>query len=310
MRKKLTNRVSLYNVGYMIKIIALVSCHNRLEKTKKFLNSFYALDESKLFSLNLHLLDDGSNDGTGKYIEKYYPSVQLYYGDGSYYWAGGMRYLYEQVKNQYYDYLLMVNDDIVLDSKAIINTQPYIVKAKESSIAHAIVGNCVKPENHTEHSYGGLKYIRLWFGYRFLMASLEDKIVDTMNMNFCLISKEAVNAIGFLDPVFRHQRADLDYGLRLRAYGGIIYNITSPVCLCDRNEFESNSYSSNTSYFKKIRSIFSIKEQPVKERFVFYRRYGGWAWIIGFMAPYFTVFMPFFHTLCKRLSVRKTGRLL
>ena len=170
--------------------------------------------------------------------------------------------------------------------------------------------NCVKYENHTEHSYGGLKYIRLWFGYRFLMASLEDKIVDTMNMNFCLISKEAVNAIGFLDPVFRHQRADLDYGLRLRAYGGIIYNITSPVCLCDRNEFESNSYSSNTSYFKKIRSIFSIKEQPVKERFVFYRRYGGWAWIIGFMAPYFTVFMPFFHTLCKRLSVRKTGRLL
>jgi len=294
----------------MIRLIALVSCHNRIEKTKGFLKSFYSLERSDLLSLSLYLLDDGSSDGTGEYIEEHYPQVKLYYGDGSYYWAGGMRYLYEQVKQHNYDYLLMVNDDILLDSKAIINAYPYITNARENSNAHAIVGNCMKPENHAEHSYGGLKYVKLLFGYRFLMASLEDKVVDTMNMNFCLISKGAVDTIGFLDPVFRHQRADLDYGLRLRACGGIIYNITPHVCLCDRNEFDASSYSSNTGYFKKIRSIFSIKEQPVKERFAFYRRYGGRAWIIGFLAPYVTVFLPFLHTIYKKTSVRKAGRSL
>jgi len=292
----------------MIRIIALVSCHNRLAKTKKFLDSFYALEESNLFSISLYLLDDGSSDGTGKYVEKHYPLVQVYYGDGSFYWAGGMRYLYKQVKQQYYDYLLMVNDDIVLDSKALINAIPYIDKAQGGFTTHAIVGNCVKFADRKVHTYGGLKFKKILFGYRFVMAPLEDIQVDTMNMNFCLISKGAVDAIGFLDSAFKHQRADLDYGLRLRAYGGIVYNIASPVCLCNRNEFEHTSFSPGVGYFRRIRSIFSIKEQPVKERFVFYRRYGGRAWIIGFLAPYFTVFLPFLHTFCKKLSISKTGR--
>src|SRR5665213_152847 len=98
-----------------MKIAALACSYNRINKTAAFLKSLVNQPVPENFELDIYLLDDNSPDGTGDYVRKNFPSVEVLEGTGSLFWAGGMRTLWNYVaKKKPYDFFLLLNDDVVL----------------------------------------------------------------------------------------------------------------------------------------------------------------------------------------------------
>ena len=65
-------------------------------------------------------VDDNSNDGTSEAIRKQFPQVIILHGNGHLYWAGGMRYGFDFINENYsYDFLIPYNDDGVFNQTSI-----------------------------------------------------------------------------------------------------------------------------------------------------------------------------------------------
>ena len=100
------------------RIAVLMTCHNRRELTLRCLGSLMAQLRSgnKVF-----LVDDGSVDGTADAIAKSFDVVRIVRGDGSLFWAKGMRTAWETSvsERQDWDAYLWLNDDTELRDDAI-----------------------------------------------------------------------------------------------------------------------------------------------------------------------------------------------
>ena len=77
-------------------IAAVMTCHNRKNKTLACLEKLINQDDIDNINLNIFLVDDGSIDGTGKAVKKNFPQVNLITGDGTLFWNGGMRVAFEK----------------------------------------------------------------------------------------------------------------------------------------------------------------------------------------------------------------------
>src|SRR4051812_48864924 len=105
-----------------LKIAALASSFNRLQKTSTFLASLLSQPVPENCLLDVYLLDDNSPDGTADFVRQNFPTVSVIDGTGSLFWAGSMRTLWEHVNNiKAYDFFLLLNDDVELSDDAIVN---------------------------------------------------------------------------------------------------------------------------------------------------------------------------------------------
>ena len=103
-----------------MRIVTLATCHNRREKTLSALNDLYAQELPESVNVEHVLVDDGSTDGTAAAVAERFPDVEIVPGAGKLFWAGGMRYGWEQaVRGKMFDYLLVYNDDVRLETSAL-----------------------------------------------------------------------------------------------------------------------------------------------------------------------------------------------
>jgi GT2 family glycosyltransferase len=93
----------------------VIPVHNRIHLTRGCLVSLrgQTAQNSKII-----VIDDGSTDGTSEMIEREFPEVVLLHGDGNLHWTGainvGIRHALQSAGVT--DYILLLNDDVVLDS--------------------------------------------------------------------------------------------------------------------------------------------------------------------------------------------------
>lgn len=101
-----------------MKIAVLIACHNRKAVT---FNSLSRLMPQLGMGSEVFLVDDGSTDGTGDAIRMSFPAVTVVEGDGSLFWAKGMRKAWEAAiaERQDWDGYLWLNDDTELRAGAI-----------------------------------------------------------------------------------------------------------------------------------------------------------------------------------------------
>lgn len=106
----------------MITIAIVIPVFNRKNITiegLKNLNeaiSFYKQESKKIFNFKIIVVDDGSTDGTGDWIQENEPEVVYLKGDGNLWWSGsvnmGARYA---IDNLQVSHVLFWNDDTVCD---------------------------------------------------------------------------------------------------------------------------------------------------------------------------------------------------
>lgn len=275
-----------------MKVIALATSHNRKIITLRALASLLQQSLPRDCELEICLVDDGSTDGTAAAVRSEYPDVNIVEGAGDLFWAGGMRYGWEQyVQHQVFDYLLVFNDDVELYPNAIVKLLSAASELEADGATAFVVAGAFSNPDTGGTSYGGVVRKSWWHPLRFKKINPGNELQEcaTSNMNLTLISHKALSLVGFLSPEFVHKAADYDFGLRLSKAGGKVVLASSYVGECHTNPVSGTVYEPGILFRERWRRLTSIKGNPPKLRALYYRRHGGRFWFIFWALSYLRI---------------------
>jgi GT2 family glycosyltransferase len=202
----------------MLKELAvLVTCHNRQIKTLQCLRSLHSAILPDTIKFTVFLVDDGCTDSTVVSINDIYPDVFIIKGNGSLYWAGGMRLAWRTaLSKKKFNSFLLLNDDVVLKDDFFL----LLLECHDFAIKKYGVGGVYTAATFdfkkNKTSYGGQKIIKN--SWRVLSQTVEPngqpQLVDMVNANILWVESNVVDKISILSDIFTHGIADYDYGLR------------------------------------------------------------------------------------------------
>jgi GT2 family glycosyltransferase len=255
----------------MIKIAVLITCYNRKEKTAACLERLFSCLLPSNYAIKVYLVDDASTDGTGHLLSKVFPEVNVVYGTGELYWAGGMRLAWNTALKDHPDYFLLINDDTDLKDDAIVRLLNFY-DLPDSPPDTITVGSTLDKEKN-EVSYGGrmlrnkrrVNSIRLYSETDYLEC-------DMANANILLVPDSVVSKIGILSDKFTHSIADLDYILRAKAAGLKTIVVPGILGYC-QDDHGNNWKSSEASLKERMEYLRSPKGLAYKEYMWFIRKH-------------------------------------
>lgn len=288
----MTNRVDVAHMwDSRIRIAAVIACYNRRDTTIRALDELYCQQDSSLL-IDTHLLDDSSPDGTARDVSLRFPQVTIIHGDGNHFWGGGMHAAMSSAGTTNFDYMLWLNDDVVLYKNALadlINTHLYLKQETEDP-HHVIVGSLINPLTQTVH-YSGMRRTSTWHPTK-LARVMPDPLgqypieCDTMNGNCVLVPKEVVELIGYIDPTYVQQLGDIDYGYRARAKGVALWVAPKPVGQCTYEPRPKPWQATGLTLFQRWRLLNAPHGWPLRPWLRFMWRYGGAPAIAAMLIAY------------------------
>jgi len=275
-----------------MRILGLTTCHNRRETTLRALSSLEGQILPENTYLHVCIVDDASDDNTASAVRSAFPEVTIVHGTGDLFWAGGMRFGWQQYAvSADFDYLLAFNDDVELFPDALqrLLTTAAVVE-DDGCTAHSVSGALMDPDTGRT-TYGGVVRRSWWHPLRFERLDPQDRPLEcsTLNMNCALISRHALSLTGFLASEFKHKRADYDFGLRLRDLDGRVVLAPGYVGKCRRNNSNDQPEPTDVAFSEAWRQLTGVKKQPPRERATFFRRHAGRLWPIYWILPYLRI---------------------
>lgn len=218
-----------------MKFWALVACHNRRELTVRSLCRAQGAATAAGIEISFVVYDDGSTDGTSAAIGQLAVEATVIRGDGSAFWARSMALAETRALGGHgqtsADYLLWLNDDVVLDSdgfKRLIDC----IRTNPNSV---IVGAVRDPENG-ETTYSGMRRSgRHPLRFERVEPAAAAQVVETFNGNLVLVPIDSARRLGGIDGGFSHGLADIDYGLRCVRAGIPVILAPGTYGTCPRN---------------------------------------------------------------------------
>ncbi|MBQ9359835.1 MAG: glycosyltransferase family 2 protein [Lachnospiraceae bacterium] len=252
-------------------ITVLFTCHNRIDATRKCVNS---LDDPG-FNIRYVAVDDGSTDGTGEMLKGFarerQRELELIQGDGTLYWAGGMRLAMEHLQNQLKagDYLLLVNDDVDFFGEVI---KKMLAIARENKNCCIVGATC---DESGAITHGGLLYDTKRFRTKRIDIDSDSLICDVADMNAFLIPYSIFKVMGAFDRHYSHSMADYDYCFELKRRGYKTLMTDFYVGLCKSNEVYGTWRDSDLSIYRRLCLKHSPKGLPFKEWFYYINKNFG-----------------------------------
>ncbi len=268
-------------------IAALLTCHNRREHTLECLESLRATAIPGI-TVDVHLVDDASNDGTAVAVASAYPEVEISRGSGDLFWGGGMRLAFTRAVPARPDHVLWLNDDVVLDPNALERLlTTYATLCAERQPLSVVVGSTRDPQTGAT-TYGGVRRTSRLRRMAFAPVAPTDtpQVCDTMNGNVVLIPRSVYSVVGNMDERFTHGGGDTDYGLRARSTGCQVYLAPGHVGTCSVNPRVGTFRDETLSRHERLRLVASPKGLPVVEWTALCRRHGGPLWPVLALSPY------------------------
>ena len=265
-----------------IKIAVLITCHNRLKKTKQCLKALFSQRKIRNVNLEVFLVDDGSTDGTSRFIKKRYPNINLIKANGDLYWAKSAYLAWENaLKNkQKFDHFLLLNNDTYLYNYAFNE-----LFHKDKFLNNIIVGSCCDPITK-KRSYGGVNLDNNFLQpFKFKITNINGNMqkIHIANGNVLLIPNKIIKKNGILDQKFLHAFADIEYSLRSIKNGFKLYLTQKHIAECSVNKkIDLQKYSK----IKQIKKIFEIKNKPIRSLLRLYYLHAGFFWFIPLTITY------------------------
>lgn len=281
----------------MKNVIALMTCHNRCEKTVTSIGHYFACDLPEGFVRKLVLVDDGSTDGTAEAVHAVFPDVVIERGDGSLFWNRGMVRAWERALPLEPDYVLWLNDDTMLYPHALMTLlETYIQMRRQTGQPGIVVGSTADRETG-RLTYGGHIAPKRWkpFTYQRVWHESEPVECHAMNGNLVLIPMQIAQEVGKLDPIFEHAMGDTDYALRARAMGYRLFVAPGFVGHCSHNPASGTYLDASLPLSIRWKKMMSRKGLPPHSWRHFTRRHAGLAWPIYFAWPYFKLIAGVFR---------------
>lgn len=273
----------------MNNLIALMTCHNRREKTVQSIGHFFSCDLPKGVVRKLVLVDDGSTDGTAEAVRATFPEAVVERGDGSLFWNRGMMRAWERARTMAPDYVLWLNDDTMLCPHALATLFSTDAQIRQQTGQPGIVVGSTADCKTGQLTYGGHIAPKRWkpFTYQRVWHESEPVECHAMNGNVVLIPMQIVMSVGNLDPVFEHAMGDTDYALRARGMGHRLFVAPGIVGHCSNNPASNTYLDASLPLPVRWKKMMARKGLPPRSWWHFTRRHAGLAWPVYFAWPYF-----------------------
>ncbi len=272
-----------------MKIAVLLTTYNRKQKTIACLKTLRMQTFPVNIEVEIFLTDDASSDGTAEAVKIFFPEVHLYYGNGSLFWAGGMRSTWQHALKSNADYFLLLNDDTLLYKDALSS----LIKSIDMSSKPAICIGSTVDINTGNISYGGsrLRYSKRWSGYT-IHSKTSYLSCDFGNANIMLVPRKIVDAIGILNNGYTHSLADYDYTLTAKKAGFEV--IVAPGFLGSCTDDHGNNWmGQKTSFKQRLKYLKSPKGLTYKEYLYFIRNHFPLSYPTAFCKLWLKTFFPF-----------------
>lgn len=275
-----------------ISVAALITCHNRREKTIACLDALFSQDLDESWQLVVYVVDAGSTDGTAEAIKRRFPQVRLFCRDDSLYWCGGMRVAWAEAAKGDYDTYLWLNDDTMLLQNALLKLFADYNTINKSGNIGIIVGACCDVETNS-FSYGG----KVDNGP--VIPNGEPQLCKYINGNCVLVPHKIFQIIGGLSEEFTHGIGDYDYGLRAINAGFSCWTTSEYVGNCGNNQLPAWC-DQKTPLFKRLRLLYSPHGLNLKEYLAYRKRHWPRKWFVDLLKAHFRVLFINLYTYVKR----------
>lgn len=244
----------------MNKILTIIPVHNRKEITISSLENISYIEKTG-FTLDIIVIDDGSNDGTSEEIIKLYPNVKLHYGDGNLWWGGSINYGFQYAIDQGYDFVYTINDDLILNKYTLLELFNYAINHPSSICSSVILAPNGKIVSAGYRCGSFSRKVRGLFEHQdFSVLKNNISNVDTISTQSVLIPVSIIKQGYFLDTNhFPHNYSDIEYFLRLSKAGFNITIIKNSTVIAELSSSNYAQFILNNSYKKIYKSFFNIK---------------------------------------------------
>ena len=213
-------RETMMSKNKSIKVEVVFPVHNRRELTLQCLQSLARI-ESENLSVHTIVVDDGSTDGTSEAIEMEFPEVEIVKGDGNLWFTEGTNVGVRAALRNNPDYILMMNDDQIFDSKFL----KFMVETAEK-YPHSVVGSLLllwdtphklfQVSPRWETLSGGWRH---WSHQTIWTVPQKPWRVDIIVGNCVLVPAQAIRECGLMDSKRYPNFGDAEYTPRLRKKG-------------------------------------------------------------------------------------------
>lgn len=141
-------------------IFIVIPVYNRKDITRKCLDSLLIQSNT---DFRIIVVDDASTDGTKEMIANEFPDVVLLHGNGDLWWTGaineGINYVLENCTDE--DYVLLLNDDLVVPENYVSTYYELAVKFPET-----VIGSVILDINDRETILNGGIIVNWWHAKR------------------------------------------------------------------------------------------------------------------------------------------------
>lgn len=194
--------------------------HNRRDITLQCLRSLARIDSENL-EVHIVMVDDGSSDGTSEAVEKEFPAVEIIKGDGNLWFSESTNVGARAAMKHNLDYVLMMNDDQVFDSKFL----KYMVETAEKN-PRSVVGSLLLLWDSPHKLFqvapiwdtfkGGWQF---WNNQTIWTVPKKPWKVDIIVGNCVLVPVKAIEEEGLMDSKRYMNCGDAEFTPRLRKKG-------------------------------------------------------------------------------------------
>ena len=267
-------------------VAVLMASHNRVATTVRCLETLHAQGADDV-QLEVFLVDDASTDGTAAAVADHFPDVHLISGGGALFWSGAMRLAQAAARPIDPDFLLWLNDDVVLDDDAIERLLAAHRDVVEAGGEGIVVGGLTDPRTGAI-SYAGVDRPDRRRPTRFEIIEPTDRLrkCDSMHGNLVLIPELVFRRLDGFDSSFRHAMSDFDFGLRVAEQGLGVWLAPGTFGTCSRDHSDEPWDARDLGVVRRTRILLSPKGLPPGDWFRFTARHAGRFWPLYFASPY------------------------
>lgn len=280
-------------------VAAIMTCHNRKEKTVRCIESLFA---GNLSSIDIFLVDDGSTDGTSEAVKKSFPQAHIIQGSGDLFWNRGMHKAFTSAVNVGYHFYLWVNDDVVFDSGIVDKLVNAYQELSAKQLDTIVVGPTLD-KSRTINTYGGFgakKSIKPYECQR-IYLSKEYQECLIFHGNCVLIPQAVVDKVGVNDPFYSHGYGDADYSLMAAKAGCKCWLANFAVGICERHDDSFDFLKPELPIRARFKSLHSRINHPYRDELHFTRKFYGVWWPYKFISADIRIIASHFRYKLKRL---------
>ncbi len=284
------------------KIAIIMTCHNRRDLTVECLKRVFSQKNIGDTTLKIFLVDDGCTDGTGTVVQQKYPEVKVLWGNGSLFWAGGMRLAFGEALKDNFDFYLWLNDDSRLYDtglRSMLDTYSALLRRTGDEV---IIAGSFCDEKSLMLTYGGTMLGSWWrpARYKMVQPSQLPQRCDLFHGNCVLIPRKIAMATGNMSSDYKHGGGDRDYALRAKKAGFSSWICPGYVGTCSRNSKVDRWRSKELSMKDRVEAItHPIIVARVQDWTAYVKKYHKALWPYFFLMSFIRLRFPRLYILLK-----------